>query len=96
MSQAENQSNEAGGSDLFSVTIGISVVAVNLLLSDAPETVNSDLLGEVWFLKMQPDNPADLESLMDQDATVGTPDSRRRGGRYSRRRNPCYLGRVGS
>ena len=67
MSQAENQSNEAGGSDLFSVTIGISVVAVNLLLSDAPETVNSDLLGEVWFLKMQPDNPADLESLMYQD-----------------------------
>ena len=67
MSQAENQSKEAGGSDLFSVTIGISVVAVNLLLSDAPETVNSDPMGEGWFLQMRPDNPADLESLMDQD-----------------------------
>ena len=45
-----------------------SVVAVNTLLADAPEIVNDDPLGEGWFLQMRPDNPADLESLMDQDA----------------------------
>ena len=44
-----------------------SVVAVNPLLADAPEIVNDDPLGEGWFLQMRPDNPADLESLMDQD-----------------------------
>ena len=44
-----------------------SVVAVNTLLADAPEIVNDDPLGEGWFLQMQPDNPADVESLMDQD-----------------------------
>lgn len=44
------------------------VVAINEALGDAPEQVNHDPYGEGWLIKVKPDNPADLNHLMDQTA----------------------------
>lgn len=44
------------------------VVAVNSKLTDAPETVNGDPLGEGWFLKVKPDDRAQLDELLDESA----------------------------
>ena len=48
--------------------IGGEVIAVNETLSDAPETVNSDPMQAGWFIKVRPDQPGDVASLLDQDA----------------------------
>jgi glycine cleavage system H protein len=45
-----------------------TVVETNDLLGDAPEIVNSDPLGEGWFFKMKPDNTAELDHFMDENA----------------------------
>lgn len=45
-----------------------TVVAVNDALPDDPSKVNSDPLGEGWFLRIRPDQPADVEALMDDAA----------------------------
>lgn len=50
-------------SDVYAPIAG-EVVAVNDVLLDAPETVNSDPYGEGWFFKIKPANPADLDSLL--------------------------------
>jgi glycine cleavage system H protein len=41
------------------------VIAVNESLASTPETVNNDPFGAAWMLKIQIDNPAELENLMD-------------------------------
>ncbi len=41
------------------------VVGVNEDLPQTPEAVNSDPYGAAWMLKIQIENPAELESLMD-------------------------------
>jgi glycine cleavage system H protein len=48
--------------------VGGTVVEVNTALADKPELVNSDPLGEGWFFRMQPDDAAALDQLMDEDA----------------------------
>ena len=40
------------------------VIAVNALLEDAPETVNSDPYNDGWFYKLQPSDPTELDSLL--------------------------------
>jgi glycine cleavage system H protein len=45
-----------------------TIVEVNSALADAPELVNSDPLGEGWFFKLQPDDAAALDGLMNEDA----------------------------
>ena len=45
-----------------------SVVAVNDALPDDPAKVNSDPMKDGWFIRIQPDNPAELEQLMDDAA----------------------------
>ena len=45
-----------------------SVVAVNDALPDDPAKVNTDPMNDGWFIRIQPDNPADLEQLMDDAA----------------------------
>lgn len=50
-------------SDVYAPIAG-EVVAVNDVLPDTPETVNSDPYGEGWFFKVKPANPADLDSLL--------------------------------
>lgn len=43
------------------------VVAINPLLADAPETVNSDPYG-AWLFRMTLSNPAELNALLDAAA----------------------------
>jgi glycine cleavage system H protein len=45
-----------------------TVVAVNEALVDEPEKVNSDPMGEGWFIKMKVNDTKELEDLMDEDA----------------------------
>jgi glycine cleavage system H protein len=54
-------------SDIFA-PIGGTIVAINLALEDAPEIVNQDPYGDGWFFKIEPNDPADLEQLLDADA----------------------------
>jgi glycine cleavage system H protein len=44
------------------------VVAVNADLAGEPAKVNSDPLGQGWFVKMKLANKAELDGLMDQAA----------------------------
>jgi glycine cleavage system H protein len=41
------------------------VIAINESLPQTPEVVNSDPYGAAWMLKIQIENPAELDSLMD-------------------------------
>jgi len=50
-------------SDLFSPLAGV-VADINIRLSDAPELVNSDPYGEGWLIRLEPQDPADLEQLL--------------------------------
>ena len=43
------------------------IVEVNEELNDAPEKVNADPMG-TWFFRMLPDDPDQLDELMDEDA----------------------------
>jgi glycine cleavage system H protein len=68
-----NAGQEAGvvesvkaASDIYAPISG-EVIAVNQVLTDSPEQVNSDPYGS-WFFKLQPSNAADLEALLDADA----------------------------
>ena len=51
-------------SDVYAPIAG-TVVAVNEVLADEPETVNSDPYGEGWIVRMQP--TGDIEGLMSPD-----------------------------
>lgn len=44
------------------------VAEVNEALEDAPETVNADCYGAGWLARIKPDNPQDVEKLMDASA----------------------------
>lgn len=54
-------------SDIYAPVSG-SVVAVNAALDDAPETVNQDPYGDGWFFKIEPDDVAELDELLDSEA----------------------------
>jgi glycine cleavage system H protein len=45
-----------------------SVTAVNEDLVDEPGKVNTDPMGDGWFMKMQVTDPSELDDLMDEDA----------------------------
>ncbi len=53
-------------SDLFAPVAG-TVVAVNADLVDSPEQLNDDPYGEGWICTIEPDDLADLETLLDAD-----------------------------
>jgi glycine cleavage system H protein len=53
--------------DLFGPVTG-RVAEVNTLLTDQPDLVNSDCYGDGWMLVIEPDDPADLEQLLDATA----------------------------
>lgn len=44
-----------------------TVVEVNESLVDEPEKVNSDPMGEGWFIKMRVDDIRELDDLMDEE-----------------------------
>ncbi len=54
-------------SEVFAPVSG-EVVAVNQALSDSPGAVNEAAEGAGWIVKLKPDNAADLDALMDEDA----------------------------
>lgn len=44
------------------------IAAANEALADAPETVNSDPMGEGWFFKLKLADRSELDGLMDEAA----------------------------
>lgn len=54
-------------SDIYAPVSG-TVLAVNETLVDAPETVNEDPYGDGWFFRIDPDDVAELDELMDAEA----------------------------
>jgi glycine cleavage system H protein len=54
-------------SDVFCPLSG-TVVAVNGVLTDQPELVNTDPYGEGWMVVIAPSAPAELEALLDAAA----------------------------
>jgi len=56
-------------SDIYMPVAGV-VIAANEPLAKSPEQVNADAYG-AWMFRIQPDNSADLERLMDAAAYVG-------------------------
>jgi glycine cleavage system H protein len=50
-------------SDVYAPVAG-EVIAVNALLEDAPETVNSDPYTDGWFYKLKPSDATELEALL--------------------------------
>ena len=45
-----------------------TVVDVNAALPDDPSKVNTDPLKDGWFIRVKPDNAADVDALMDDAA----------------------------
>ncbi len=56
-------------SDVYAPVAG-EVIAINDVLEDAPETVNSDPYTEGWFYKLQPADASELESLLSAEDYV--------------------------
>ncbi|MFK0088584.1 glycine cleavage system protein GcvH [Pseudomonas sp. NPDC090755] len=51
----------------ISMPLNGTVVAVNQALADDPELVNASPMQDGWFFRIQASNPADLDTLMDQE-----------------------------
>jgi len=54
-------------SDVYSPVSG-TVVEVNGILADKPETINEDAYGEGWLFVVQVDEPSQLDEMLDPDA----------------------------
>jgi len=54
-------------SDLYSPLNG-EITAVNDALSESPELINQDPYGGGWIFKLQPNDAADLDELLDAEA----------------------------
>lgn len=54
-------------SDVFA-PVGGEVTAINDILIDAPETLNTDNYGEGWMLRLRPSDPSEREQLLDPAA----------------------------
>jgi glycine cleavage system H protein len=53
-------------SDVYAPIAG-EVIAINALLEDAPETVNSDPYNDGWFYKLKPAEIVELDGLLSAD-----------------------------
>lgn len=58
-------------SDLYSPVSG-TVAEVNEKLEQAPELVNADPYGDGWIMRVQLDDPSELDSLMDASTYTAT------------------------
>ncbi len=54
-------------SDVYAPVSG-EVIAVNQLLTDTPETLNSDPYGDAWLFKVRPSEKGPSATLMDASA----------------------------
>ncbi|WP_226660733.1 glycine cleavage system protein GcvH [Microbulbifer aggregans] len=59
----------------ISLPFAATVIAINAALPDEPELVNSDPMGAGWFMRVRPENPADLDNLLSADAYAALVDS---------------------
>lgn len=48
--------------------VGGKITAINEVLPDTPEVVNSDPYGEAWLVKVEISDPSELDSLLDAAA----------------------------
>jgi len=55
-----------GVEDIYSPVTG-KVVEVNEILTDSPEVINEDPYDEGWLVKIEPDDPGELEELIDAE-----------------------------
>ncbi len=53
-------------SPIFS-PVGGTVVEVNVLLEDSPETINNDPYGDGWIVKLQGDDLGQVDELLSAD-----------------------------
>ncbi len=53
--------------DVYTPVSG-KVLSVNESLAAAPEVINSDPYGAAWILKIELDNPAEIDALLDAPA----------------------------
>lgn len=53
-------------SDLYMPVSG-EVVATNDKLADTPEKINEDPYGEGWMVRIKPDDPSSIDSLLSAD-----------------------------
>lgn len=60
-------------SDVYCPVAG-TIVKVNEALEDAPELVNSSPFDEGWIMVVQPNDPRELEELLDADSYRDTLD----------------------
>jgi len=54
-------------SEIYAPVTG-TVIQVNELLEDAPETINTDPYGDGWICKMTIDDASQIEGLLNSDA----------------------------
>jgi glycine cleavage system H protein len=54
-------------SELY-MPIGGEIVAINEVLADTPEAVNSDPYGNGWMVVVKPDDAGEVKTLKDKDA----------------------------
>ena len=50
-------------SDIYAPISG-TIIEVNEVLEDSPETVNEDPYHDGWLFKMQPEDPSEMEGLL--------------------------------
>ncbi len=55
-----------GVEDIYAPVTG-KIIEVNEVLADSPEVINEDPYDEGWLAKIEPDDPSELEELMDSD-----------------------------
>ncbi|HKD97292.1 MAG TPA: glycine cleavage system protein GcvH [Micromonosporaceae bacterium] len=53
-------------SEIYAPLTG-TVVARNDQLTDSPELINSDPYGAGWLVEIEPDDPAEIDGLLDAD-----------------------------
>lgn len=53
--------------EIFSPVTG-TIFEINTDVNDNPSDVNVDPYGKGWLIKIRPDNPAELDELLDVDA----------------------------
>lgn len=58
-------------SDIYA-PVGGEVVAVNELLEDEPETVNSDPYDDGWFYRLKPSDADELENLLNAEDYIAS------------------------
>ena len=53
--------------DLY-MPVGGEILAVNPEVEDSPEIVNSSPYGAGWMIEVKPDDPGEMDSLMNNNA----------------------------